>query len=113
MSTRISHNGFQTFKRSVHDNVRQINRNAGEFQKDLQIQLCPVGEEEHVHLYETIDVVEEGDVVKVVEGDSDHLYWLPLEYGSENSPAQPHIRPAHAAAIKQRNADLAKLRSKY
>lgn len=111
--TSIVSNRFQWLKNAVPEDVRQINSDAGDEQVTEQVRLCPVSEEEHTHLYETIHKEEDGDVVKVVEGGPDHDYWPNVEHGTDRMAAKAHIRPAHAKAKEYRDKRLAELPSKY
>lgn len=109
--TKISFNNFQSFKQLVIADVRKINEDAAEVQESMQQQLCPV---DTGLLKSTIEIKREGeDVIKIVEGSEQADYWSFVEYGTEYQSAQPHIRPAHAAAVQYRDRQLAALRSKY
>lgn len=114
MQTRIVKNKIKAFGGDIKDVIKSIHSESVKVQASLQKQLCPESDVEHVHLNETIAIEQEGeDIVKVVEGDADHTYWIHVEYGTEDQPAQQHIRPAHAAAVKHKNERLRSLITKY
>lgn len=109
-STKISRNNFQNFKRAVIGDVKGINGQSAQVQVAEQSRLVPV---QTGALKSTIRIEQEGDVISVVEGTSEIDYALYQEYGTENQPGTPHIRPAHAKAVQYRDRELAKLRGKY
>jgi|ERR1051326_1043745 hypothetical protein len=105
-TTQVIDNALERFRQRRTLEVRETQKQGAKIHKDVAIQLCPVSNVEHIHLYETIEHKEiDGNTHEVSAGDAEHEYADALERGGEHTEAQPFFEPARQEARRWMNQE--------
>lgn len=109
MQTRIVNNQIKAHGREVVGEVRKAHRETAEFIAAEQRERVPVLTGALKASISVEDINE--DVVAILEGGEPVNYPIYVEFGTENQPAQQHIRPAFKSGmrfLRQRLASIKK-----
>jgi hypothetical protein len=109
--TRIIKNIIRSTGAAIVGDARRVHKEAVGVQKDEQFRLAP---KDTGALSESIRIeFRDLDLIALLEGGGVIDYVIYQEYGTDRQPGTPHIRPAFAMMVQDKNRGLEQLRSKY